>query len=407
MGILNQHQPALLDPMSNRTHSDSSPGNELHSRAATRSAAFVGAGLLLATCLVACGSLGGDGGGAENLPNRGIVPYVLVEEISTVADRDEESDESDESDESQPAVEAPATPRYVLPIETRYLWPSVAVMDDTWYLVAEAREGRRRFIIATQSDDQGVTWSPPTAVVEPELLPESYDVSDQIQAPCLVVHDGMFYVGFTLGDGDGIALARGPSLTALTPDPSPILLPEADHDVGHVSAPSLVPRADGMYVYYTARGADTQDENGRRVRQPPHVALAILRDGAPVERVGVVLGPDVSCAGVDGDCFEAAGAGGPEVRIATTYLGREVWRMFFSNGPDANDTIGFAGSFDGVRWDSFPFNPVVDNGNFDHFGATNVMHGSTYHLLYTRESRSRGRGIVHAINDRPGASEFF
>lgn len=336
--------------------------------------------------LSACGSLGGGGGGGEGLPNRGIAGYVLVQEPQ-------------EASGEGSAASATVRPQYVITNADgpRYVEPSAWVHDGIIEMVAERRIDRERAIVWMRSSDGGASWSDPVVVLDGSELPAAWEADGAIAAPSLLRNGDQWEVAFSYGDDVGIGLARGTTLDSLVVDAEPLLVAGEPSESDGVSAPSLVQYGDERWLYYVTEGTEPGDD-GADVDTGRHIALArIAADGA-VTRQGRVLDATICGDLAAADCPEADGPGSPEVRVARTPTGRDVFRMFYSAGDDGIEALVFAASHDGLTWSRFPFNPVLDEARFDEYGATNVLIGDEYVLLYTREPNRGTRGIVRAVN---------
>lgn len=337
---------------------------------------------VLASALAACGSLGGDGGGGANLPNRGIVPYVRVD-VRAAA----EGSEAGAPDTEDALV--------LLDAEGRKLSePSVLVVGSELEMYLAVTEGGASRIARTRSLD-GVRWSP----LEDVLTAEHVDGATSLGAPSVarrgsealrmaVVVDGGASIAVAELGADGVTRVEVPALRA----------PDAASPLG---GPSLVPLPEGGWALYFDRAAEPGA--GRSIHR------AASADGWVFDEAQPVLGPGADCTDAGGSsepCWDRAGVYSAEVRVATTALGRTIYRMWYAAGDPASADLGFASSFDGVQWARFPYNPVLSARPAE-LGASNVMVGDRYLLFFEQRSRTRASGIALAINDEPAPSERF
>jgi hypothetical protein len=305
-----------------------------------------------ALVLASCAALGGDNGGGENLPNRGVVPYDRV--VTEASD-------------------------YILVPEgtVRYRDPSVVVVDDAVRLYLTVSDGDETFVAVSMGDAGGQAFAAPIRV------------SDGASPSVMVAADGTYLMAYATSvnridiasSGDGITFDQvgGYDAPAGTT----------------VSGPSLLQTANGSFeLFYTADG----------------VAIARATAGANLDFAfdAIVFEPGTDCLDIEGApeaCWDADSATDAEVRLSRTGAGRTLYRMLYSGSKGSNTDLGFAASEDGLTWSRYRFNPVVDD-DLKQLGPTNTRQADRY-LLYWSESAPSGHGIAMAINDTPAPSETF
>lgn len=328
----------------------------------------------LAAFACACGSLGGDGGGGENLPNRGVIPF----NYQTVVEG---------SGEPEP------DPYVILDPDRAELGePFAELVDDGVRLWVERR--------SRDGDELGVFESPDgrtfdgayatrlTAAAFAELA--GVDATD-IGAPSVFhTSGGETWLALDWNDDAGVAVVR------LEPPPVSVvaLVRAGDRGVDALSSPSIAasPDGDGLLLFATAIRGD---------EDPVIVVASLTSDGVGPLADAVPSGvPCVDAEGAEVACWDADGAGAPDVRLARTAAGRRYLRMFFAGGAELDEALGFAGSFDGVTWDRYPYNPTFDDGRTKTLGPSVVRIGHAW-LMYLERRTARIGGIALAINDKP------
>ena len=335
-------------------------------------------------CLsIGCGSIGGEGGGGDNLPNRGIVPYErhdgrVIEGSGEVPDADPE-DAVVIADGDSFNVHAPG---------------ALLRGDGTIVLYVELEGDDDSTWIATTSSDDGVTFG----ALEPVLRPEDVGADPpRVGAPAPILVDGATYVAFEVGDGASIGIARWRG-DVLEETESAVLLSD---DQTTVHEPSLVD-VDGVWsLYYEAR--PIAGDGLAEIRLSTSADWQDFDDGDPVFTAEEEC---VDSSGEPESCWDRDGVGSPEVRVAETAIGRRIYRMWYAGGDVGGRDVGFASSFDGREWARFPFNPVVSERP-DEWSPTNVFDGERYRLYGALRSASRGGGVWAAVNDRAEPSERF
>ena len=257
-----------------------------------------------------CATLGEDetkahAGGAANLPNRGIVPYEVVQFVR----------------DTQPSPWLYPPP----------LTPDLPAVRDASAL--STPDGVALFAHVTTADAvffgradaaTGLAFGP--------FAPLAAELPEGAAAPAVIrdADTGTWHLLFETPEGlfhttsvDGRAF---PGLAA----PERWLVADADDpdEAGGIGAPSLVIDAGTFHVFYRARSADEAPVSVIR-----HVARPLERGefGARV----TVLRPGEDCTDPQGmpfPCWDAERVGDPEVRLAHTAAGGRIWRMFYAGG---------------------------------------------------------------------------
>lgn len=337
--------------------------------------------------------MGGGGGGGENLPNRGIAGYAIVEVPA-------EGSAAGSGDEADATID----PRWVAlgADGVRYREPSAWVTDDAIEVLLEVRSDSRSRLAWLRSTDDGSTWSAPVEVLDGSGLGAPFETDAGLSAPSVWYDGTQWFVAFGYGDGAGIGLAAGPTLDTLRVAPDPLLVAEGSGESDGIGAPSLVEVDAVWHLYYATSGQEAEVDGGGALA--PYVALATGAGPGGMARQGAVIDGGVCSPEIE-ECLEAIGVASPEVRVATTAAGRRVLRMFYGAGDDGVESLGFAASFDGRSWSRFAYNPAQAEDRFDEYGATNVIVEDRYQILYTREAARGPRGVVQAVHRLGGVSD--
>ena len=324
----------------------------------------------------ACSALGGGGGGAENLPNRGIVPYAR-----------HAADASPDATEEPPTTWVLQSPD---PAALRYVEPAPVQDGARLWLYAQRRDvaADTSSIVRAELVDGGERALEPTVVIE------------DAAAPAVVRIAAEWLLAWSAPDASRILIARSSDGATLTGEP--VTAVAAIDPTTAVRSPSLVALSDGtLELYYEAR--DGEDA-------PPTIHRAIS-DGAldAFEPASPVFETGTGCTDPSGDdepCWDADGVGEPSVALATTPASRTLRRLFYVGRSGSSTAVGFAASFDGTTWSRFPFNPSLDPKTALRQPAqANV---DQRWLLYGAESRGRDtQGIALYINARPGAADVL
>jgi len=335
--------------------------------------AALGGGL----AVFSCSSLGGEGGGGSNLPNRGITPYVPVE-----------------LDEAGSAVVLPDGDGEGLLRE-----PAAVDFGGVVLLYVERRDvadlgAATGQIQHADSDDGGLTWTPLTPTLTPADVPFALR---RVGAPSVILVRGTYHMVFAVDDGRAIGYATSADGHAFVAHPTPLLTPEGDAEALGVDSPSIVADGDRFLVFY---GATRAGDDGK-----PRTSVARASFASPdaVERQGVVFEPGTGCLdafGAEVACWDADTLAAPEVRAASTRGGRRVFRLFYAGRRGNNTALGFAASWDGASFERFAFNPVLEGGPAE---PTNILSLDRYLLLYV----DRAGGIALAIDDSGQPAERF
>lgn len=213
------------------------------------------------------------------------------------------------------------------------------------------------------------------------------------------------------------------------PDVTPLasMVPGQAWEGTRVSRPAIVEAGPGQLVMYYEGGteeapaigrADSTDGGATWQKHPgnpvldqagdPAAALVegewmlyVVRTGmAGIYRASSTDGtsftfdpePVIGPRALDG-AFDRGGVAGPSVVAAITPSGQLHFSMVF-NGFDGSEdvAIGYAASFDGVRWERFNgLEPVLTAGSPTEHGPTGLVSGTRAYLFYNQLSGGRQR----------------
>ncbi len=269
---------------------------------------------------------------------------------------------------------------------------------------------RHMIFRAVTADGQRWTVEPAAPILEPPILGD-------YRAPTVMQGSGGFVMYVEIGDASAILRATSPDGRAWTFDPpDPVLIPEASWEQGRVGSPSVVLGADGLPRLYYEVGdgagvglAVASDPEGRSfpsgagrhlVLTPPQVTTDLLwRNVTRVRAPTALLGHDFEGEPFYRLFFSARGYESPE---ATSF--GSVGQI------PSNYSIGYAASRDGVSFEVYPFNPVLDRiypNTFVNHGSeltpAVVDLGDRYLLFYSAADRNLGdwENLRVAVNPPP------
>lgn len=312
----------------------------------------------LAWAVAGCATQGGEGGGAANLPNRGIVPYEKVEL----------------GDAGVPIVLAP-------PDDDTRVGGASAVVDGGRVVLYVELGGS----VARAESADGVVFGAPETVLS---------AGAAIGSPAVARAGDAWHLVYVRDGGRAIGYARSADGRRFEAEAAPLLVAEGEDEAGGLDGPSLVPVDGGFRLYYAAR-ADADS--------PFRVAWAESGPDLRFERRGVALEPGAGCVDFLGKtvtCWDADGVESPEVRRARTPTGRTVWRMFYTGRRGGKTGLGFAASFDGVAWSRYAHNPVLDDAGSER-EPSNVLLGGRYLLYFVQGRRPPAIGAAVSAAGRP------
>jgi hypothetical protein len=333
-----------------------------------------------------CATLGEDSGqshpgGAANLPNRGIVPYEVVQFVRG----------------TQPSgwlYPPPLTPD--LPAVRD---PSAVATPDGVALFAHVTTtDGAGFARADSIGDSGLAFGPfaPLADAQPEGAAAPAVVRDPDTGTWHLLFEtpeGLFHT--TSADGRAFPGLASPErwLVADADDPD---------EAGGVGSPSLVIDAGTAHVFYRARAAG--DAPATVIR---HAARPLA--GGDFDARVTVLRPGEDCTDPQGmpfPCWDAERVGDPEVRLARTAAGERLWRMFYAGGRGELDAVGFAAAYaPDATFTPYAFNPVVEDSQRGRTAPSNVMSEAGYLLYFAQPTAKPAVGVAENVAGVP--SERF
>ncbi len=358
-------------------------------------------GALAIASLPACAALGGEDGGADNLPDRGISGWLPT---------------------------ATATAPYTLgSVDGPALGGPSALVDPTtsrlvlWF---HQRDTDGTFSIHRTSAPQVPTPLPP-APTSPDTAETTPPATFTFDAPTLVLDDAKDPSVVRLDDGrylmayldasslvrlatstDGLTFTDQPA-TGLPTDAraSPSLVLSAPTSPASPASPassSSTPTTSPVSLYAVAVATNSL------VRQTADLDFAFSSEVT-------VLTPGVDCVDLDGEpepCWDETAIADAEVRLATSPTGRPLLRVFYAGRTSSTTSLGFAASHDGLTFSRYPFNPVVEatvsataptTVRIDHIDHID----DAYHLFYAEARNVASGGIVHLVSYPPAAADDF
>ena len=258
--------------------------------------------------LLACGTLGTDDGGADNLPFRGIGPYTALLEpvIGEV--------------ESEKAwfLEPPDS-------STLYLEPSALVREGVLelFVVQETPIGDTASrVLVRRAIDEELVPGTPVVVLSDTSLPTW--ANKTWSSPSITSDSGRLHMAVEAGEHDGIVFFIEDEDGSFGPhdvlqELRPANVPE---EVQGIGSPSMVWLEGQVRVYYT--GFDAAG-NG-------HIREARWREGR-WKRLGTVLSPGTDCVdeeGVEAPCWDSVTVFDGELRVAQSKVEGVVLRLFYA-----------------------------------------------------------------------------
>ena len=285
------------------------------------------------------------------------------------------------------------------------------------------------------------------AVVHTAPFPHHYS------HPCVIADSQGYRMWVELDRGEGIESARSADgiewsrdCGALTERTCPCFEPEAAWEAGDTGAPSVVV-VDGTYHLFYRGGygygiGHAVSPDGIDWTRGGTSGLVLDRDevglDGPLDGPNVLFGPDsqwsfrmwfcVEGGGIrharssDGDTWfvdpepvlsrgragewDGDRIGDPMVSVEAWSSGRRVYRMLYAGSDGDNYSIGYAASWDGIAWEKFQNNPVLDEFivisnlvgyTIDEAGPAAVRAGPVYLLWFSqRQLYPPAQGIAVA-----------
>lgn len=318
----------------------------------------------LAAASAACGSGGPNAGGSVAFVDPAVAPFIKYDT------RPEEA--------NLLGVQAIV---HAAPFGARYGDPEAVLVGAEHRLYYATDAGRIE--LATSPD--GVLWTRVGVVLAPSEPWEGGAVS----GPTVLRDAGGFRLYYEGGARAGVGLATSADGLAFDKHPAnPLLAPSAAWEGGRVGNPTV--RTDGA-----GRFRMLYDGDGGR-----GVGAAVSEDGLAWTKEGGA--PAIALGGPED--FDAERASDPTLLIERTALGREVFRVWYTGRDGSgNESIGAAGSFDGVSFEKFSGNPVMDeilpvNVGVDEVEPSVLRVGGGYTFLYYAQTVVLAQGVALAFN---------
>jgi hypothetical protein len=334
--------------------------------------------------LLACGTLGTDDGGADNLPFRGTGPYTALLEPVTGGVESENTWFLEPPDPS-----------------TLYLEPSALVHEGVLelFVVQETPSGDTGArVLVRRSIDEELVPGTPVVVLSEASLPTW--ANNTWSAPSLTSARGRLCLAVEAGTHDGIVFFVEDEDGSFSPHDDvqelrPASVPEEAQGIG---SPSVVWLKGELRVYYTGF-----DEAGNG-----HIREARWLEGR-WKRMGTVLSPGTGCVDeedVAAPCWDEATVFDSEVRVAQSKVDGVILRLLYAGHAGKKASLGFAAAYEGGGFNRTPLNPVMAPKS-DLRQPSNVFAYGRYLLFYEERVTGgrRGVGLSESVGGLP--SEIF
>lgn len=334
--------------------------------------------------LLACGTLGTDDGGADNLPFRGVGPYTALLEPAV----------GEVESENTWFLEPPDE-------DTLYLEPSAIVREGVLelFVVQETSIGDTSSrVLVRRTIDETLVPGAPVVVLSEVSLPNWAD--ETWSSPSISSERGRLHLAVEAGDHGGIVffVEQGDGsfgLHDVLQELRPASVPEEAQGIG---SPSIAWLKGEMRVYYT--GFDAAG-NG-------HIREARWLEGR-WERRGTVLSPGTGCVdeeAVEAPCWDSVTVFDGELRVAQSKVDGVVLRLFYAGHAGKKASLGFAAAYEGGEFSRTPLNPVMAPKS-DLRQPSNVLAFGRYLLFYEEHVTGgrRGVGLSESVGGLP--SETF
>ena len=329
--------------------------------------------IILGVLLLSCAQLGGREGGGDALPNRGITDY----ENASLGD---------------PPTKIVLAPETNSP--NKYGEPTTVLVDEAVYLYLHSTSwSGEGSILLFISQTQGTSFEPPTTVAQAPT-----GLTGSVSSPALHCIENSCVMAAVAGEPSSIYLADGPPSGPFIWRAEPAVEATESFENGGISSPSLVVESDHIKIYYTARAEPDA---------APVIAGGQLDALGVFDKWGPLVSPDTNCSDGMGNtvpCWNEEGNREPEVKKAISGTGRTLYRLLFTGSDGTAHAIGFAASWDGQNFESFAYNPILDDGQTQ---VSNIRVGDSYLMYYVPSATLEAGKIGLAVNEQGNATEDF
>jgi len=245
-----------------------------------------------------------------------------------------------ESDFDYQAISSPS----VLVVKDRLIMYFTAVNKDGVYSIGRAESG------------DGLVWLKSENAV---ILPDPDNFQEKSVKEPSAIYDGekinIFFVSVTKENKHRIMIASSSdSQTFFRSDKELIGVPNSDLKLVNISEPSVIFRDDYLWMYYTA-----SDEDGRS-----YIFLAKASLENPLSWITESLTPVFSPQTGNTDSFDQYAVMSASVLTVQSANNRPLYRMYYCGSAAETGAyhLGLAGSFDGINFKRYVYNPVLHYG---------------------------------------------
>lgn len=261
--------------------------------------------------------------------------------------------------------------------------PSVVSLKDKLIMYYTAINKDGLYSIGRAESQDGVIWF---KTENPVIVPDEGNFKEIVVKEPSVLYDGekiyLFFVSVTKDNRYRIMIASSSdTFNFYRADKELVSIPDSDLNLVAISEPSVIIKEDYLWMYFTASDRDT--------RSYIFLAKASLNNPLSwsIESREPVFSPQMERS----DAFDHYSVMSASVLTISSANKRTLFRMYYCGSATETGAfhLGLAGSFDGIKFERYAYNPILHYGRNP---SALVFKGNLY-LYYNELPSSESKGI--------------
>lgn len=261
--------------------------------------------------------------------------------------------------------------------------PSVTVVNDKLIMYFTALNKDGVFSIGRAESVDGLVW---IKSENPVIVPDSENFSEKEVREPSAVFDGekinLFFVSVTKENRYRIMIASSEdTFNFFRSDKELITTPTSELNLKSISEPSVIFKDDYLYMYYTA-----SDENGKS-----YIFLAKASLENPLSWISIGREPIFVPQTGKVDEFDQFSVMSASVLSIQSANKRTLYRMYYCGSAVETGAyhLGLAGSFDGINFERYVYNPILHYGR----SPSAVIFRNNLYVYYNELPYNESKGI--------------
>ncbi|GEM_PF-4660806 len=239
------------------------------------------------------------------------------------------------------------------------------------------------YSIGRAESDDGRVWF---KIENPVIVPDEDNFQEKVVKEPAVIYDGakvnLFFVSVTKENRFRIMIASSSdTINFYRSDKELVTLPESDLKLVNISEPSVIFKDDYLWMYYTASDADNKS----------YIFLAKASLENPLSWITESRTPIFTPQTGKTDSFDQYSVMAASVISIYSENNRVLYRMYYCASAVETGAyhLGLAGSFDGINFERYIYNPILHYGR----SPSAIIFKENLLIYYNELPQNESKGI--------------